>query len=134
MLSMGQKRRLSVACMLVLEPQAIILDEPTFGQDWRNAAELMEYLRALNADGTTVMCITHDMRLVAEYARRVLVIARGCILFDGPPRDLFAEKEILAAASLQPPPIFEIAESILGQGVLTTSEYLAAAQHAPVRS
>jgi energy-coupling factor transporter ATP-binding protein EcfA2 len=129
-LSMGQKRRLSVACMLIMEPRAIILDEPTFGQDWRNANELMLYLQSLNEEGTTVMCITHDMRLVAECARRVLVVCDGQIAFDGSPGKLFMNRDVLARASLQPPPIFTIGEEILGRGVLSTESFLATLENA----
>lgn len=131
-LSMGQKRRLSVACMLITEPRAIILDEPTFGQDWKNAHELMQYLQALNAEGTTVICITHDMRLVAECARRVLVMSDGRIIHDGPPGELFATTEVLSEAALQPPPIFTISQQIFGRGVLSTEEFLAAVNGAPL--
>jgi energy-coupling factor transport system ATP-binding protein len=124
-LSMGQKRRLSVACMLVVEPEAIILDEPTFGQDWKNATELVSYLRALNQEGNTVVLITHNMRLVAEYAYRALVLVDGEIVFDGSPRTLFEAPEILVQACLEPPPICGLGETLLGMSTLSVSEFCA---------
>lgn len=125
-LSMGQKRRLSVACMLVMEPQTLILDEPTFGQDWKNATELMHSLETLNEQGTTIILITHNMRLVADFARRALVLVDGQIAFDGSPRDLFASPEVLAEAALEPPPVFQLGTDCLGRGVLTVEELCAA--------
>lgn len=121
-LSHGQKRRLSVASMVVGEPEVVVLDEPTFGQDYQQAQNLMQLLRRLADDGAAVLFITHDMRLVAEYADRAAVLCRGEKLLDGPPLDLFAAGDVLASARLRPPTVFEFSQRIIGRPLLTTDE------------
>jgi len=93
-LSRGQKRRLSVASMLVLRPEVFILDEPTTGQDQRNVNQVMEFLQKLNQQGLTIILVTHDMELVAQYAHRVLVLDEGQVVFEGTPWQLFGEELI----------------------------------------
>ncbi|MFN8635550.1 MAG: ABC transporter ATP-binding protein [Chloroflexota bacterium] len=111
-LSHGEQRRLSVASMLVLGQQLLILDEPTFGQDQRNATMLLDKVDALTADGQAVLVVSHDMRLVAERARRVLVLVDGALAFDGPPSDLFADRDLLARAHLVEPPLWELSRRL----------------------
>jgi energy-coupling factor transporter ATP-binding protein EcfA2 len=112
-LSLGERRRLSVATMLVLEPKLLVLDEPTIGQDYERAQMLMGLMARLRERfGTTILMITHDVRLVAEWADRALVISRGALLFDGTPAAMFADKAVLAEAGLLAPPIFDIGESL----------------------
>jgi len=108
-LSQGQKRRLSVATMLAVGQRLLILDEPTFGQDRRGSARLMGLLGELNRAGVTLLMITHDMRLVAEWARVAHVLAGGRIIFSGPPGELFAREDVMSAARLLPPPLVELA-------------------------
>ncbi|MEX1249026.1 MAG: energy-coupling factor transporter ATPase [Anaerolineales bacterium] len=108
-LSHGEKRRLSVAAMLAMGQDTLILDEPTFGQDERNAGALMSLLQELNAQGKTIVMITHDMRLVAEYATRVAVMPQGGVEFLGPPAELFEQTELLARANLNLPPLARLA-------------------------
>ncbi len=91
-LSRGQKRRLSVASMLVMRPEIFILDEPTTGQDRRNINEVMQYLVKLNKAGLTVIIVTHDMELVAAYADRVVVLETGSVVYEGTPWQLFDER------------------------------------------
>jgi energy-coupling factor transport system ATP-binding protein len=107
-LSHGEQRRLSVASMLVLGQRLLLLDEPTFGQDQRNATMLLDKLEALAASGRAIVAVSHDMRLVAERAQRVLVLVDGSLVFDGPPADLFADADLLARARLTPPPLWEL--------------------------
>ena len=121
-LSHGQKRRLSVAAMVVGEPDVVVLDEPTFGQDFHQARNLMELLRKLAAVGAAVVFITHDMRLVAEYADRAVVLCEGAVEFDGAPQALFSTPEVLARAKLRSPPVHEISVRLLGEPVLTVTE------------
>ncbi len=121
-LSHGQKRRLSVAAMVVGRPEVIVLDEPTFGQDFHQARNLMELLRGLADDGAAVVFITHDMRLVAEYADRTAVLCEGEILFDGTPAQLFASSEVLKRARLKVPVVYEISRELLAEPVMTTAE------------
>ena len=104
-LSHGQKRRLSVATALVTEPDVLLLDEPTFGQDRRYTDELLALLTDLHRSGTTVVVITHDMTLVAEHATRVVALASGHVVFDGPPAALFARPDLLTRCALRLPPI-----------------------------
>ncbi len=108
-LSHGEKRRLSVATMLAAGQQTLILDEPTFGQDQKNAGEMMALLRELNAGGRTIVVITHDMTLVAEHARHAAVMSGGGLLFCGPTRELFARPDVLSRARLEPPPLARLA-------------------------
>jgi energy-coupling factor transport system ATP-binding protein len=102
-LSHGQKRRLSVATMLAAGQQMLALDEPTFGQDRRGSRALMGLLADLNRQGVTVLMITHDMRLVAEHARSVVVLVEGRVTFTGTPAELFADAACMAQARLLPP-------------------------------
>jgi energy-coupling factor transport system ATP-binding protein len=124
LLSHGQKRRLSVACMVISEPEVVILDEPTFGQDWRQAGRLMDYMRSLADAGAAVTFITHDMRLVAEYADRCLAMSDGRIIFEGGPLELFSAPDVLAAARLKAPPVFDFSRDLLGEPTLATAELI----------
>lgn len=121
-LSHGQKRRLSVACMVVAGPDVVVLDEPTFGQDHQQAQRLMRLLRDLADGGAAVVFITHDMRLVAEYADRCAVMAGGELLLDATPLELFDRADVLAHARLAAPPVHRIARDLLGEPVLTAEE------------
>lgn len=120
-LSHGQKRRLSVACMVINDPDVVILDEPTFGQDHRQAHNLMQLLRGLADHGSGVAFITHDMRLTAQYADRCVALAEGQVVFDGPPADLYASPELLARTKLRAPPVFHIAQELFGERLLDTA-------------
>jgi energy-coupling factor transport system ATP-binding protein len=112
-LSLGERRRLSVATMLVLEPRLLVLDEPTIGQDYERAQQLMKLMvRLRERYRTTVLMITHDVRLVAEWAERALVLNTGELAFDGAPKDLFAQESLLAATGLLKPPIFEVSAAL----------------------
>jgi energy-coupling factor transporter ATP-binding protein EcfA2/energy-coupling factor transporter transmembrane protein EcfT len=99
-LSQGQKRRLAVAVMLRDCHDLYLLDEPTFGQDQSTQAHIMEELRALQAQGKSVVITTHDMDLVQEYATRVVVLVRGQVTYDGPVAPLFADPDRMVEANL----------------------------------
>jgi energy-coupling factor transporter ATP-binding protein EcfA2 len=112
-LSLGERRRLSVATMLVLEPQLLVLDEPTIGQDYERAQQLMGLMARLRERyGTTILMITHDVRLVAQWAERALVLRSGEIAFDGAPIDLFADADMLRSAGLLAPPIYDVSRQL----------------------
>jgi energy-coupling factor transporter ATP-binding protein EcfA2 len=111
-LSHGEQRRLSVASMLVLGQRLLLLDEPTFGQDQRNATMLLDKLEALAADGRAIVVVSHDMRLVAERAQRALVLVDGALAFDGSPTRLFADDALLERAHLVPPPLWELSRRL----------------------
>jgi energy-coupling factor transport system ATP-binding protein len=112
-LSLGERRRLSVATMLVLEPRILVLDEPTIGQDHERAQQLMGLMARLRErHATTILMITHDVRLVAEWADRAMVISCGKLLFDGPPLRMFSDSALLGGAGLLVPPVFEISRAL----------------------
>lgn len=102
-LSGGQKRRLSVATMLVGERKILILDEPTFGQDEKNTVMLMEKLAELNRNGMTIFMITHDLDLVDSYATRTAVLHEGTILYEGSTQELWNEEDIVKKSGLDLP-------------------------------
>jgi energy-coupling factor transport system ATP-binding protein len=112
-LSLGERRRLSVATMLVLEPRLLVLDEPTIGQDHERAQHLMRLMDRLRERyATTILMITHDVRLVAEWADRAIALRGGGIAFDGEPEALFAQADLLKESALLPPPIFEVSKAL----------------------
>lgn len=112
-LSVGEKRMLSVATMLVLQPEILILDEPTTGLDRRLTANLMRILTEfVDQYGMTVIQVSHDMEQIAEFCTRVVVIDSGKAIFSGTPRELFLNAPILRQAKLEPPPICNIAKAL----------------------
>ncbi|OSY40831.1 energy-coupling factor transport system ATP-binding protein [Pseudonocardia autotrophica] len=115
LLSHGEKRRLSVASALITGPRVLVLDEPTFGQDRARATELMALLSELNADGTTVVMVSHDLQLVAEHAGQLAVLADGRLLAHGPTGELLTDDRLLAAAGLRPPPLRRLAGALAGR-------------------
>jgi energy-coupling factor transport system ATP-binding protein len=98
--------------MLILGQRVLVLDEPTFGQDRRHASALLEKFEALRASGTTVILVTHDMRLVAEHAQRVAVLHGGRVLACAPPDRVFDDQQLLATAHLEVPPVRAVAERL----------------------
>lgn len=111
-LSQGQKRRLSVATLLALEPKVLILDEPTFGQDYENATRIMRELQRLNAASVTIIMITHDMKLVGEYAKQAGVLTGGRVRYAGSVGGLFADGALLDEARLDLPPVYIVSEKL----------------------
>lgn len=107
-LTKGERQRVAVASVLAAQPQVIILDEPTTGLDYRHQRSMMEMLRDLHRRGHTVIIITHSMWVAAEYAERVVVMKDGRILLDAPTRTAFAQEQVLAEASLRPPPLLRL--------------------------
>ncbi len=116
-LGRGQKRRLGVASVLAMHPEIIIVDEPTTGQDYKMSRDIMELLKRLNEDGTTIIVISHDMRLVAEFCPRSIVLNQGKIIYDGSTFELFKNKDILDKASLRPPQIVSLSEEMIRLGM-----------------
>ncbi|MDO5136473.1 MAG: ABC transporter ATP-binding protein [Eubacteriales bacterium] len=108
-LSFGQKKRVTIASMLVLEPQILILDEPTAGQDYHHYTEIMEFLRSLNSQGVTILMITHDMHLMLEYTPHAIVISGGRKIGDGAAVDVLTDEEITREASLKVTSLYELA-------------------------
>ncbi len=108
-LSFGQKKRVTIASILVLKPEIIILDEPTAGQDYRHYTEIMEFLLSLNRRGYTIVMITHDMHLMLEYARRALVFSGGRLIADAPCAEVLTDPEVIARASLKETSLYALA-------------------------
>lgn len=108
-LSFGQKKRVTVASILAMGPEIIILDEPTAGQDFRHYTEIMEFLLELNRQGVTIVMITHDMHLMLEYAARAAVFADGKIIADDSPARLLTDEDIINRASLKETSLFTLA-------------------------
>lgn len=109
-LSFGQKKRVTIAAILVLEPDLLILDEPTAGQDWKTYTEIMSFLKELNESGKTIMIITHDMHLMLEYTNRSLVFAKGRLIADTTPIALLTNEDLVKQASLRQVSLFELAQ------------------------
>lgn len=112
-LSQGQKRRLSVAAMLIRGQSLLVLDEPTLGQDEMQVSRIMAMMHELRAGGGTVVMITHDMRLVAEHADRLVVLATGRVVFDGLPGEFFIRAEEVEAAGLTVPALARVGLAVL---------------------
>ena len=108
-LSYGQKKRVTIADALVLDPQILILDEPTAGQDWRHYTDIMDFLVELNRRGITVLMITHDMHLCLEYAKRALVFADGRLIADRPEYEVLSDPELAARANLRETSLYGLA-------------------------
>ncbi len=105
LLGKGQRQRLAVASVLALRPRLLILDEPTTGLDYREQRKMMKLVSELNAAGVAIVMITHTPWLVAEYARRVILMRAGRKLFDGPVREFFIQDELLRTSSFKPPEV-----------------------------
>ena len=108
-LSFGQKKRVTIASVLVMGPELIILDEPTAGQDFRHYTEIMEFLRGLNAQGVTVAMITHDMHLMLEYTPRALVFSDGRLIADRSAASVLCDPELVERAALKETSLFTLA-------------------------
>jgi energy-coupling factor transport system ATP-binding protein len=124
LLSKGERQRLAVASVLVLRPRMLILDEPTTGLDHREQLRMMALVRDLNRAGIAIVIITHTPWLVAEYARRVVLLRKGARIFDGGVREFFMQDELLRSSSFRAPEITELSRRF-GTLALTTDEFVA---------
>lgn len=112
-LSFGQKKRLTIAAVLVLKPEILILDEPTAGQDATHTSQLLSFLQNINiTNHTTIIIITHDMHLLANFVQRALVVVDGQILADTTPAELLANEALVDAASLRTTSIYRLAQRL----------------------
>ncbi len=124
LLSKGERQRLAVASVLALRPRLLILDEPTTGLDYREQRRMMELVAELNEAGVAIVMITHTPWLVAEYARRVVLIRAGGKLFDGEVRDFFLHDEMLRSSSFRPPEVTALSRRF-GTVALSPAEFAA---------
>jgi energy-coupling factor transporter ATP-binding protein EcfA2 len=107
-LSKGDRQRVVISCILALDPNVIIVDEPTTGQDPQKRREIMDLMKELHGQGKTIIVITHDMNLAAEYAERCVVMHDGKVILDGGPKDIFVQTEKLASTHLNPPSVTQL--------------------------
>jgi energy-coupling factor transport system ATP-binding protein len=125
-LSKGERQKLAVAAILMMGPDVIVIDEPTTGQDYRMGREMMDLAVRLHREGKTVVVITHDMGIVAEYVDRVIVLRDGELLLDGTPREVFAKPDVISTTSLEPPQVARLVRALADFGlrgdVLTVGE------------
>ncbi len=124
LLSFGLRRKVSVAAVVAMETAVLILDEPTTGLDWHSTQELMAILHELQANGRTILIITHDMRVVADYVPRCLLLQNGRLLADSPTRTLFQQTDLLRQAQIEPPQVVQLAHRLnLPDPILTVAEF-----------
>ena len=123
-LSYGQKKRVTIASILVLGPEVLVLDEPTAGQDQRNYTEIMDFLDELHQKGHTIVMITHDMQLMLDYSDRAIVVTDGQILADLTPAELLTQPEILRRANLKETSIFALANRLGVDPLALTQFYM----------
>lgn len=109
-LSYGQRKRVTIASMLILEPALLILDEPTAGQDFRHYTDIMTFLQDLQRQGVTILMVTHDMHLMLEYARRSIVLADGELICDDSAARVLSDPEVIARANLKETSLFTLAQ------------------------
>jgi len=108
MLSGGERKRLALASVLAWEPKVVVLDEPTIGQDFEQKERLRQFIVQLNAQGKTVIIVTHDVEFVADCGPRVVLMAEGKIVADGNAKEILTDKELTFKASIVPPQITQI--------------------------
>jgi cobalt transport protein ATP-binding subunit len=116
-LSYGLRRRVTLAAAAAMNPPVLVLDEPTVGLDALGLTEAFEWLTELHAEGRTILLVTHNMSVVAEYADRAVVLNQGQIIADGSPSAVFQQTDVLAQASLQPPPLVALAQALRPYGL-----------------
>jgi energy-coupling factor transport system ATP-binding protein len=109
-LSYGQKKRVTIASILVLDPKILILDEPTAGQDFRHYTEIMEFLVEINRLGVTIILITHDMHLMLEYTPRAIVLAGGRKIADTAASVVLTDAKVIAEANLKETSLFALSQ------------------------
>jgi energy-coupling factor transport system ATP-binding protein len=108
MLSGGERKRVALASVLAWNPKVVVLDEPTTGQDHGQKERLSQFVRQLNAQGRTVILVTHDIEFVAECSPRVILMSRGRIIADGPAKEILTNSKLVTEASLIVPQITQL--------------------------
>lgn len=123
-LSFGQKKRVTIASILVLKPEIIILDEPTAGQDYKTYTDIMNFLDSLQKQGHTIVMITHDMQLMLEYSDRCIVVLEGEIIADDNPVTILNQKDLLESANLKQTSLYSLGQKLLCDPVKVTQYYI----------
>ena len=120
-LSYGQKKRVTIASILAINPQVIILDEPTAGQDYKHYTEFMEFIKELSAQGISIILITHDMQLTLEYCHRAVVLSGGEKIADDKPSNILTDENIIKKANLKETSLSTLAKSV---GIANTNDFV----------
>lgn len=123
-LSFGQKKRVTIASILVLKPEIIILDEPTAGQDYKTYTDIMNFLDSLQKQGHTIVMITHDMQLMLEYSDRCLVVVEGKIIADDNPVTILNQKDLLESTNLKQTSLYTLGQKLSSDPVEVTQYYI----------
>jgi energy-coupling factor transporter ATP-binding protein EcfA2 len=119
-LTKGERQRLALAAVVAMDPEVLIVDEPTTGLDWVESRQILDYLQRLRRDkGKTIIIITHDMNIVSLYAERVVVMATGKVVGDGTPQQVFSQPELMARACLRRPAMADVSVALWGEVALT---------------
>lgn len=127
LLNRGTRQLLALASIIVMEPPVVVLDEPTTGLDFRECAKVMDVIAELNARGTTVVMVCHDMEVVADYARRVIAMTAGQVVADGETFAVLRNRDVLARTHLLPPQVVDVALRLAEDGAVETASPVALA-------
>ena len=127
LLNRGTRQLLALASIIVLEPPVVVLDEPTTGLDFRECAKVMDAIADMNARGTTVIMVCHDMEVVVDYARRVIAMTAGQVVADGATFDVLRNRDVLARTHLLPPQVVDVALRLAEDGAVAADSAVAAA-------
>ena len=127
LLNRGTRQLLALASIIVMEPPVVVLDEPTTGLDFRECAKVMDIIAELNACGTTVIMVCHDMEVVADYARRVIAMTAGQVVADGKTFAVLRNRDVLARTHLLPPQVVDVALRLAEDGAVAAASPVASA-------
>lgn len=121
LLNRGMRQLLALASIIVMEPPVVVLDEPTTGLDFRECAKVMDVIAELNAHGTTVIMVCHDMEVVADYARRVIAMTAGQVVADGETFAVLRDRDVLARTHLLPPQMVDVSLRLAEDGAVAAA-------------
>ena len=127
LLNRGTRQLLALASIIVMEPPVVVLDEPTTGLDFRECAKVMDVISELNARGTTVIMVCHDMEVVADYAKRVITMTAGQVVADGETFAVLRDRDVLARTHLLPPQIVDVSLRLVEDGAVAAASPVALA-------
>ncbi len=127
LLNRGTRQLLALASIIVLEPPVVVLDEPTTGLDFRECGKVMDVIAEMNARGTTVVMVCHDMEVVADYAKRVIAMTAGQVVADGATFDVLRDREVLTRTHLLPPQVVDVSMRLVEKGAAPASSSVARA-------
>ena len=127
LLNRGTRQLLALASIIVMEPPVVVLDEPTTGLDFRECAKVMDVIAGLNARGTTVVMVCHDMEVVADYAKRVIAMTAGQVVADGETFAVLRDRDVLARTHLLPPQMVDVSLRLVEDGAVAAASPVALA-------